>query len=63
MSVIKCGARIQTISRGGGPSETGTICRWLRHISGERMPGWHVVRFDCDGARVCMHESNFKVVQ
>jgi len=46
----------------GVAPEQATIARWTA-ISGprENMPGWHFVKFE-DGARLCVHESRFRVI-
>lgn len=65
---LKAGTQIRTKgspSVGGMPAvtpETAHIRRWNQRISGERMNGWHVIRFDTDGAECLMHESNFEVI-
>ena len=44
----------------GVAPERATIAPW-RKISGPRMDGWHIVRFD-DGGALCVHESRFRVI-
>ena len=42
--------------------ETARIVRWRPKVNGERMEGWHIIKFDCDGGMLCMHESRFRVI-
>lgn len=66
--MFKPGTRIKfegSPSIGGMPAvspETATVLRWTRTINGERMDGWHVVRFDSDKAVLIAHESRFEVL-
>lgn len=63
--MLKAGTRIELDTIGQWfPStpERATVCRWNRRINGERMDGWHLVRFDSDRAQLCVHESRFQVV-
>lgn len=41
--------------------EQAKIGQWRKSVSGERMPGWHIVRFN-DGGALCVHESRFRVI-
>ena len=61
--MLKAGTIIElrgTPSLGVNP-EIARIGRWSVKRNGPRMDGWHIVKFD-DGGRLCVHESNFRVV-
>lgn len=66
--MINHGTRAQTFgtpAMGGFPGvepEAITICRPRKgEGTPEGLVGWHIVQFD-DGGRLCMHESNFRIV-
>lgn len=42
-------------------SETGRICRMSKYDP-LHDKGWHIVRFDRDGAQLCVHESRLMPV-
>ncbi len=45
----------------GVDHEIARIVKWSVERNGPRMDGWHIVKFD-DGGRLCIHESNFRVI-
>jgi hypothetical protein len=68
MTDLKHGTKVRTKgfpACGGFPPvepEDMTIVKWNVARNGERMPGWHIVRFVKGGGRLCMHEERFTVV-
>lgn len=72
MQSLKAGTRVEThglpafAGFPGVAPEVLTIARWTK-ISGpipndiRGKKGWHIVRF-ADGGKLCMHESNFRVI-
>jgi hypothetical protein len=61
--ILKPGTRIEVkrFAPQGRPSEPATIGRWNQRINGPRMDGWHLVRFESDGARLIIHEERFSL--
>ena len=55
---LKVGTRIEL---DGNIPEIAIIGRWNTTISGLRMEGWHIVKFD-DGGALRIHESRFRVI-
>jgi hypothetical protein len=75
MQTLKAGTRVEihgTPAFPGFPGVApvgGTILRWTRVNGPEKNRArrggeakWHIVRFDDSGGALCVHESNFRVV-
>jgi hypothetical protein len=68
-AMMKPGTRIETNgcpSMGGFPAVAGERAKICRPRKGEGTPpgltGWHIIQFESDGGRLCMHETRFRVV-
>lgn len=66
-AMLKAGTKIQILgfpSMGGYPAvapESATVLRPTK----ENLPlpnGYHVVKFDRDGTKICIHQSKFRVL-
>ena len=70
MTKMKYGTRIETHGMPAFPGFPGVSperARIMKPRKGESVPthagpGWHLVQFDSDGGRLCMHESRFRVI-
>ena len=63
---MRFGTRVETWSFpaiGGYPAVEPEQLVIVRPRKGQEVPGpgWHIVRF-ADGGKLCMHESNFRVI-
>jgi len=58
----KAGTRIE-VGLDDGVNETGVILRWTKAMGKrEKIPGYHPVSFDSDGAKLMVHESGFRII-
>ena len=58
MASIKPGTPVRTLYQ---HSETGTICKPTRAALPLPGPDWHIIKFDHDGGKLCIHRSMFAI--